>query len=59
MSTLTASRNGIQRTLLWAAIVVLGAVSLGDAIFQRQLEFGAFDWRAFSLRTFKQLCRSR
>src|ERR1700730_3965670 len=35
MSTLTASRNGIQRTLLWAAIVVLGAVSLGIVALSR------------------------
>src|SRR5260221_7979431 len=35
MSTLTTSRNGIQRTLLWAAIIVLGAVSLGIVALSR------------------------
>ena len=35
MSTLVTSRNGIQRTLLWAAIIVLGAVSLGIVALSR------------------------
>jgi carbon starvation protein len=35
MSTLVSSRNGIQRTLLWAAIVALGAVSLGIVALSR------------------------
>src|SRR3981081_3912598 len=35
MSTLGTSRSGIQRTLLWAAIIVLGAVSLGIVALSR------------------------
>ena len=35
MSTLVTSRNGIQTTLLWIAIAVLGAVSLGFVALSR------------------------